>query len=161
MQITVHRGTKEVGGTCVEVTSGNSRIILDIGMPLFGEDRKALNTYELQKATTQELRDKGILPEIDGLFEPGAPIDGILISHAHMDHTGLLDRSLADIPVYASSGTSKMMLAGARFARQVLIPMKRHREITPNQTVAIGNFRVTGYPVDHSIFGCMAFLTPD
>jgi len=135
MQITIHRGTKEVGGTCVELTSGDSRIVVDIGMPLFAVDRNALNTYELQKASTQELREQGILPNVDGLFEPGARIDGILISHAHMDHTGLLDRSRSEIPVYASSGTSKMMLAGKLFARQVGLDRDRHQPVKPETPV--------------------------
>jgi len=158
MQITVHRGTKEVGGTCLELTSGNSRIVVDIGMPLFGDDRKALNTYALHRASTQELREQGILPNVDGLFEPGAPIDGILLSHAHLDHTGLLERTRAEIPVYASSGTSKMMLAGMLFARQVGMDRQRQRTLHPQRPVTIGNFQVTAFSVDHSIFGCLAFL---
>jgi len=158
MQITVHRGAKEVGGTCVELTSGDSRIVVDIGMPLFGNDRKTLNTYALQRASTQELREQGILPNVEGLFEPGAPIDGILISHAHLDHTGLLNRSRTEIPVYASNGTSKMMLAGKLFAQQVGIDRGRHKTLHPEQRVTIGNFQVTAFSVDHSIFGCLAFL---
>ena len=158
MQITIHRGAKEVGGTCVELTSGDSRIVVDIGMPLFGVDRNALNTHEIQKASTQELREQGILPSVEGLFEPGARIDGILISHAHMDHTGLLDRSRSEIPVYASSGTSKMMLAGKLFARQVGLDRDRHQPVKPETPITVGNFRITGFPVDHSTFGCLAFL---
>ena len=158
MQITIHRGSHEVGGTCVEVSSGNSRIILDIGMPLFGADRKALNSSKLQRATTKELREKGILPDVEGLFEAGRSIDGILISHAHMDHTGLLDRSQPEIPVYASTGTSKMMLAGKLFARQIGIDQDRHQPVEAETPITVGNFRITGFPVDHSIFGCLAFL---
>ena len=32
--VTVHRGSKEIGGNCVEAATGKSRLILDVGMPL-------------------------------------------------------------------------------------------------------------------------------
>ena len=34
MQLTVHRGAHEIGGNCVEISYEESRIILDIGLPL-------------------------------------------------------------------------------------------------------------------------------
>ena len=34
MKIIVHRGSHEVGGNCVEISHEQSRIILDIGLPL-------------------------------------------------------------------------------------------------------------------------------
>ena len=40
MRLTVHRGTKEIGGNCIEVATDSTRIILDVGKPLFDADRK-------------------------------------------------------------------------------------------------------------------------
>src|ERR1022692_1131971 len=34
MRVCIHRGTKEIGGTCVEIESGGTRIVLDVGLPL-------------------------------------------------------------------------------------------------------------------------------
>ena len=34
MKIIIHRGTHEIGGSCVEIRSKKSRILIDIGMPL-------------------------------------------------------------------------------------------------------------------------------
>ena len=158
MKIIVHRGTKEVGGTCIEVCSSESRIILDIGMPLFDDGRNALDTSGFWRHSTEELQKRGIIPHVPGLFGDGNPPNAILISHAHMDHTGVLDRSRDSIPVYASRGTSKMMLAGSLFARQVGLPKERFREIEPEKPVTIGDFTITGYSVDHSIYGCLAYL---
>jgi len=95
---------------------------------------------------------------VPGLFDNRPSPDAILLSHAHLDHTGLLDHTNAQIPVYASRGTSQMMLAGKLFALQVALPQERFREVRPDVPVEIGPFKITGFPVDHSIFGCLAYL---
>lgn len=158
LEITIYRGSKEVGGNCIEVRSGDTRIILDIGMPLFDEDRQALDTFSLRRKSTEDLGSEGILPNVSGLFDDSRSPDAILLSHAHLDHTGLLNRSKDFIPVYSSRGTSKMMLAGSLFAGQVELPRERFRKMELETPITIGDFAVTGYAVDHSIYGCMAFL---
>ena len=35
MNIKVHRGTKEIGGTCLEITASNGKVLwIDLGAPL-------------------------------------------------------------------------------------------------------------------------------
>ena len=34
MEVVIHRGTREIDGTCVQVTSGGQSILLDAGYPL-------------------------------------------------------------------------------------------------------------------------------
>ncbi len=34
LQLCIHRGTREIGGTCVELESSGQRILLDLGLPL-------------------------------------------------------------------------------------------------------------------------------
>ncbi len=50
------------------------------------------------------------------------------------------------------------MLAGKLFAGQVLLAPERFVELVPEVTTTIGPFSITGFSVDHSIYGCMAFL---
>ena len=34
MRVCIHRGTKQIGGTCVEIEASGSRIVVDLGLPL-------------------------------------------------------------------------------------------------------------------------------
>lgn len=158
MKLTIHRGTQEIGGNCVEISTDRSRIILDVGMPLFDPDGNPHDAAALRKKSKQELLEAGILPRIPGLFEDGPQVDAILLSHAHEDHTGLIRHSHPEIPIYASRGTSKMMEAGSKFAQQPILPRQRFRQLDAQKPVEIGDFKVTAYSVDHSIFGAQAFL---
>ena len=158
MQITIHRGTHEIGGNCVEIATDSSRIILDVGMPLFKSAGEPYDTGALKTKSKQELLDTGVLPKVSGLFVDGPQPDAILLSHAYEDHTGLLRHSAPELPIYASRGTSKMMKAGAKFALQPVLPRERFRELPSGVPVQIGDFTVTAYSVDHSIYGAQAFL---
>lgn len=158
MKLTIHRGAAEVGGTCIEVESKGTRIVLDIGMPLFGKDRLPLDSMKLKRLSKEELHELGYLPQVKGMFDGAERPDAILLSHAHLDHTGLVEHSAKEIPIYASKGTSKMMLAGKLFAGQVELKQSRFSPLTPKQSIQIGNFKISVFPVDHSIYGCLATL---
>lgn len=139
MQLTIHRGSHQIGGSCIEVSSGNTRIILDAGLPLDPDDTSR--------------------PEVPGLFGNDDPkIDALFLSHAHADHAGLIHASKAEVPVYLTEGTSKMLLAGGIFARQHGVPRFRQRPLLPKVPVTIGPLKITAYPVDHSVYDAMAFL---
>jgi ribonuclease J len=51
-----------------------------------------------------------------------------------------------------------MMLAGKLFAGQVELPRERFRELQPENPVRVGDFTITPFAVDHSIYGCLALL---
>jgi ribonuclease J len=73
MHFKIHRGTKEIGGSCVELWTETTRIIVDFGMPLVEKDGKEfdLSLYHCvnNKLDTNELVNKGVLPNIEGLYD--------------------------------------------------------------------------------------------
>lgn len=158
MQLTIYRGTHEIGGNCVEVCAGDTRIVIDVGLPMVGPDREPFDSSVLKGKNSSQLLDEGILPRVPGLFDAGPAPDGILLSHAHIDHAGLLTYARPEIPLYMSQGTSKMLLAGSIFANMPRVARERTRIMPPGKPVTIRDITVTAHPVDHSVFDSMAFL---
>ena len=154
MKFIIHRGSQEIGGSCVEVTAGNTRIILDVGLPLdYTGDPKGS-----KPARNHFPSSAAHVPKVAGLFQAGPSVGAILISHAHADHAGLLNHANPKIPVFCTQGTSKMLMAGSIFARQVELGKSRQKTIIPGKPIQIGDFTVTAYSVDHSAFDSVAFL---
>ena len=159
MKLTIHRGTKEIGGSCVEVTTATTRLVLDLGLPLVDANREPFDSRAALAKSPEVLKAEKVIPAIPGLFDTDHPApDGILLSHAHLDHTGLLHLSRPTVPIFTSSGTSKMMLAGSVFAGQKGLDRTRFREVVSQKAFQIGDCRVTPLAVDHSIYGSVAFL---
>ena len=158
MRLTIFRGTHEIGGNCVEIATDSARIVLDVGMPLFDADGEQFDEKVIRGKSVDELLKAKTLPNVPGLFREGSSPDAILLSHAHMDHTGFLRFTRKELPVYATKGTSKMMLAGRLFARQVELPKKRFKELRAGKPRDVAGFRVTAFAVDHSVYGSVAFL---
>lgn len=159
MKLTIHRGTKEIGGSCVELTTATTRLVLDLGLPLVDTNREPFDSRAALNKSSEVLKAEKVIPSIPGLFDTdNPPPDGILLSHAHLDHAGLLPLSRSTVPIFATSGTSKMMLAAAVFAAQKQLDRSRFREVVSQQSIQIGDCQVTPLAVDHSIFGSVAFL---
>ena len=114
MRLIVHRGTKEIGGSCVEVAAGKTRVIVDLGMPLVApwNKKQKLESADFVRKSSKELLDMGVLPAAKGLYAmdgEGPNIDAVLLSHPHQDHYGLLGHIRREIPVYLSDGARRII----------------------------------------------------
>lgn len=159
MKLTIHRGSKEIGGSCVELSTATTRLVVDLGLPLVDANREPFDNRAALLKPLEELKTTRVIPAVRGLFDTEAPPpDAILLSHAHLDHAGLLHLSRPTVPIYASKGTSKAMLAAAVFAGQKELDRERFREVVSRQPFQVGDCQVTPFAVDHSIFGSMAYL---
>jgi ribonuclease J len=100
VRVRIHRGTQEIGGSCIEVASANGeRIVLDVGRPLWAE-------WDDDVAT----------PAVAGFVEDPSLV-GVVISHPHLDHYGLLRQVRADVPIF--------------IGREAESLLKRHRSSLP------------------------------
>jgi ribonuclease J len=158
MDVTIHRGTKEVGGSFVEISAGRTRIIIDTGMPIFTSEREPFDSSVVRGKTPDQLIETGVLPKVPGLYTDGERPQAIFLSHGHVDHTGLCHLTARDIPVYASKGTSQMMMASGVFGGQQSLDKDRFRKLVPESPVRLGDITVTPFSVDHSAYDSLAFL---
>jgi ribonuclease J len=131
MKLTIHRGTHEIGGTVVELFTDNTRILLDIGLPLSAES-KPVDVKKLQ-------------------------IDAVFISHPHQDHFGLMSDLSDKVPVYIGELGKNLIDATKMFLGKEL-DANNFRFLSDKKKVTIGDFSITPYLVDHSAVDAYSFL---
>ena len=158
MKLIIHRGTQEIGGSCVELVTVNSRILIDFGMPLVDNKGERFDSNTLKDKTVQELKESGILPDIKGLYRgEEKAIDAILISHSHMDHYGFLTYVHEDIPIYMSQGAQELINITNIFVWCSNVNIGASI-IENRKPFFVKDFTITPYLVDHSAFDAYAFL---
>ena len=158
MLLIIHRGTREIGGSCVELKTANNRILIDFGIPLVTRDRQPFDANLLKGKTIQDLKAQGILPDIKGLYKDEKKgIDGILISHSHLDHYGFLQYVNPEIPIYLSKGAELLIEVSNSFVPTKVGKLST-RGISNKKQLSIGDFSITPFLVDHSAFDALAFL---
>lgn len=160
MKLIIHRGTHEIGGSCVEIEDNGSRIVIDIGMPLVKPNGERFDIKDFKNLTGPQLVQKKILPDIKGIYPWDISIksiDGLLISHAHMDHYGLYSYVRDDLSYFMGEGTKKLIDISNLFLSSQGT-MKHCTHFKNGQGFHVGTFKVTPYLMDHSAFDAYAFL---
>lgn len=143
LTLIVHRGGREIGGSCVEVVSLATRILIDAGLPL-NDDK--------------DPSEKDVFPHSlsDSLKRTSPPLSGIIISHPHMDHYGLVPGLPKNIPVYSGKVSAALMNLTLQISSKG--SSFDARPFVSGELFSIGDIAVTPYLVDHSGFDSYAFL---
>ncbi len=141
MRICIHRGTREIGGTCIEIEAEGRRIALDVGLPLDAPDEG----------------HESLLPAVPGFREPDDSLLGVVISHAHQDHYGLARYIRPGVPVYIGEAAHNIMKAASAYVPNGQA-FDNPRFIAHRKPLEIGPFRITPYLVDHSAFDAYSLL---
>jgi ribonuclease J len=118
--------------------------LIDAGLPLehpFGSD--------IEEILPQ--------PLFDDIKSGKKKLNGIIFSHAHLDHFGLIERLPPNIPIYCGEASAELINLQRAFN-----PRKIH-EFRPiffkaRKIFRIGEFVVTPYLMDHSAFDSYGFL---
>jgi ribonuclease J len=158
MKFKIHRGTKEIGGSCVEVWTEQAKILLDFGMPLVEKDGKEFDFRKYKNMNSDELVNKGILPNIDGLYDNSKnTIDGVIVSHPHQDHYGLINFINDDVQYYLGEATHKIIKLNNLFTPQEVY-LKNTNYFEKSKKFKVGDISITPYWADHSAFDSYSFL---
>jgi ribonuclease J len=131
MKVTIHKGSHEIGGTCIQLSSGKTSILLDAGLPLS--------------------------PDSQPVDLSGLSVDALLVSHPHQDHFGLMATLPSGTPVYIGRLARSLIDAPQLFIGKDRYALDFH-DFKAWQPFTIGEFTITPYLVDHSATDAYAFL---
>jgi ribonuclease J len=140
MRARIHRGAREICGSCVEIEHDGRRLVLDIGRPLTGDPDAQVP-----------------LPTIDGLAGGDPSLVGVVISHPHPDHYGLVAGVHPSVPIYIGEAAGRI-LAEASFFTLAEVQLQPARFLRDRATFELGPFSVTPYLMDHSAFDSYTLL---
>ena len=135
--LTIHRSADQIGGNCIEIACAGHRILLDAGNPLDAPDGRTVNLVPQTLDTTR-------------------PVDGIIVSHPHQDHYGLLRQLPKDWPVWCGASTEDLMRLTLSLRGDSLHqPCSHYRSCVP---FVIGPFTIKPILTDHSAFDAHTLL---
>ncbi len=137
-RVCIHRGARQIGGSCVELECRGDRLVLDLGRPLDAEPDDDLP-----------------LPAIPGLEGSDDSLRGIVITHGHPDHYGLVGAVASSVPTYIGEAASRV-LKEASFFSPTGIALQPHGFLADRRPFSAGPFELTPYLVDHSAFDAYA-----
>lgn len=138
LQLTIHRAAHEIGGNCIEIsTADGARILLDAGRPL-----------DASKDETSSL--------VPGTLNMERPVTGVLLSHPHQDHYGLLDELPASWPVYCGKASEALIRLTTGIFEKT--PSQQFKNWESNVPFELGPFRITPFLTDHSAFDAYMLL---
>ena len=143
VRICIHRGTREIGGMCIEIEARGKRIVLDVGQPLDAPDERS---------------HEALLPPVSGFQDADDSLLAVVISHPHLDHYGLARYVHQDVSVYLGKGAHNIMKAARPWMRNDYAFAESPHFIADRTPVRIGPFRITPHLVDHSAFDAYSLL---
>jgi ribonuclease J len=124
--ITCYGGINEIGGNKILVEDGDTRLSFDFGTS-FGRRYQFFEEYLKPRPGVGllDLLSMELLPPLEGIYRQDLvptddlwpslrdsplhkelSLDGVLLSHAHIDHSGYISFLDTDIPIYATAMTA-------------------------------------------------------
>jgi ribonuclease J len=161
--LTFYGGVNEIGGNKILLQDRDVKVFFDFGMS-FALKKQYYSPPFLSPKSEKSLQELGILPKIDGIykFDEKAPeIDGVFISHGHMDHSAYLSFIKREIPVYCGETTRTILQALSEIRRADLefnVEGINFRHFRTGDKIVIDDLEVEPVHVDHSVPGAYGFI---
>lgn len=145
-------GGNDIGGSCYFIGLGRSSIMLDAGA-------RYTQDNVMRFPDLSPLYSLGL----EGLHD----LDALIISHAHIDHTGALPafaKYLDGVNIYSSIPTPEMLFiqhTGSEFRRDTANMSERFITLPYGIAHEVRNFRITLYPAGHIPGAAMTLIESD
>lgn len=148
--ITIYRGSHQIGGCVTEIKMDRHRIVIDFG------------------ANLPDSKPNGVMSDEELLHTVfnGKPCDGVLFTHYHGDHMGMYKNIPEDIPLYIGPTARKVLeiltekldaIPGT--VEKGLTRIQKMKVYCPGQKISgFGDIQVTPFVVDHSALDAYMFL---
>lgn len=141
--IAIHRGASQIGGCITEISTAESKIIIDLGSNLPGSPQPDFSESEIRAIINES--------------------QAILYTHYHGDHVGFLSAVPEGIPQYIGAGAREVMRCKYRalnkngsYSRE-LDAIERMLTYEADSALEFGDLRVTPYYCSHSAFDAYMF----
>jgi len=122
VSLTFYGGVDTIGGNKILLEDKGTKIFLDFGMN-FEEHANYFTEYMPPRKCNciKDFIHLGLLPDLNGIYRRDYckhmgldcgqenSVDGVLISHAHIDHVGYVHFLRKDIPIHVSAETRAVM----------------------------------------------------
>lgn len=160
-EVIVHSGYNEIGGNLVEIRYKKNRVLLDLGLS-FQRYKKFYEWPYRKPRDLDELIRLGVVPPIKHIFTKSRDgVNAIFITHAHRDHSDLIQYIENDTPIYIGE-TAKIILD----TREEVFNNFRYKKDLEEQITTlrtgfereIDNIIIKAVHVDHSIPGAYCFF---
>ncbi len=200
VSLTFYGGINEIGGNKILLKDKDTKVFLDFGMQM-----GKVNQYFAEFMNPRKLNGFGdlfefdLLPDVKGIYRKDyskhmgygdyneeTQVDGVLLTHAHVDHCAYIHYLRPEIPIYCSSA-SKLIMQGFQDmgGDEEYITYKEnfkmyknskgeysraknpeHRDeidrniqiINPSKELKFDSITVESIPIDHSLPGVFGFL---
>jgi len=195
--LTFYGGVNEIGGNKILLEDQNTRVFLDFGMSFSIVNQYFDEFMQPRKCNgILDLLEFGLLPDLNGLYrcdylshcnmssDPEPSFDGVLLTHAHMDHCSYVHYLRENIPLYCPQGAKDIMqaldetgstgtceLISLKTSFQTYINSKggesklmgeKAKKPRPYNIVdssfTVGELDVEALPVSHSLEGATAYI---
>lgn len=146
MEVRIIKGTNQIGGCITEISTKNTKIIIDFGTDL----------------------DEAIAFEISGLTKDKSIYDAVFITHSHLDHIGLINKINDDILVFVEEKSLQIYNLTCDFCNNERIKrnintFKLQKNIDDIKPIFDnGDIKVIPFIIDHSAYNsCMYLIEAD